>query len=429
MDIDLSHLKEPCVCGKKHDFAVREIYIESGAVKRLTDILQEFQNPVFVCDSNTRAAAEPFLEEEFKDYPVIELNPEGLRANNITVEKVLKQLDFCDRGCSAVPVDILVAIGTGTIHELTRYCAAEYGIPLVSVPTAASGDSFATAMASITWDGMKKTFPAVAPQWILADTDIFSRAPYRLTAAGISDLMGTYTALIDWKVANLLTGEYICPEICNMQEEMIKNTERELDDIKDGDTESMEKLMYALIVSGLHMQMAGTSRPISGSAHHVAYLLDMETADQDQIVLHGEKVMAGLMLVLKEYKRLEADIRAGRVAVQNETMKGLEYGLLEKEFGTGNLFEEIVAENTPNPLEDIDLEFLEESLDKIGDLIDELPEPEHLMKKLKKAGCLSALPELNIDDRRKKEILCLSPYIRRNLTLLRLMKLIEIKHK
>ena len=427
MDIDLSHLKEPCVCGKKHDFAVREIYIESGAVKRLGDILQEFQNPAFICDSNTRAAAEPFLEEEFKDYPVIELNPQGLRADNVSVEKVLKQLDFCDRGCSAVPVDILVAIGTGTIHELTRYCAVEYGIPFVSVPTAASGDSFATAVAAITWDGMKKTFPAVAPEWILADTDIFSKAPYRLTAAGISDLMGTYIALIDWKVANLLTGEYICPEICNLQEEMIKNTERELDDIRDRDTESMEKLMYALILSGLHMQMACTSRPISGAAHHVAHLLDMETADYDQTLLHGEKVLAGLMLVLKEYKKLEESIRAGKAKVQNETMKGLEYGLLEKEFGTGSLFEEVIAENTPNPLEDLDLELLEESLDQIGELIDDLPEPEHLMKKLKKAGCLSALPKLNIGEERKREILYLSPYVRRTLTLLRLMKLIEIK--
>ena len=208
---------------------------------------------------------------------------------------------------------------------------------------------------------------------------------------------------------------------------MIKNTERELDDIRDRDTESMEKLMYALILSGLHMQMACTSRPISGAAHHVAHLLDMETADYDQTLLHGEKVLAGLMLVLKEYKKLEESIRAGKAKVQNETMKGLEYGLLEKEFGTGSLFEEVIAENTPNPLEDIDLELLEESLDQIGELIDDLPEPEHLMKKLKKAGCLSALPKLNIDEERKREILYLSPYVRRTLTLLRLMKLIEIK--
>lgn len=76
MDIDLSHLKEPCVCGKKHDFAVREIYIESGG-KASGRYPSGIPEPAFICDSNTRAAAEPFLEEEFKDYPVIELNPQA----------------------------------------------------------------------------------------------------------------------------------------------------------------------------------------------------------------------------------------------------------------------------------------------------------------------------------------------------------------
>ena len=74
-----------------------------------------------------------FLEEEFKDYPVIELNPKGLQADNRGVDKVMKQLDYCDRGLSSVSVDVLVAIGAGTIHDLTRYAATEYDIPFVSV--------------------------------------------------------------------------------------------------------------------------------------------------------------------------------------------------------------------------------------------------------------------------------------------------------
>ena len=96
MDVDLGQLREPCACGKAHNIDVGKISIESGAVRELTDILEAFQNPVFICDSNTRAAAEPFLEEEFKDYPVIELNPKGLQADNRGVDKVMKQLDYCD---------------------------------------------------------------------------------------------------------------------------------------------------------------------------------------------------------------------------------------------------------------------------------------------------------------------------------------------
>lgn len=166
-----------------HNIDVEKIVIESGAVSQLEEILEEFQNPVFICDSNTRTAAEPFLEEEFKDYPVIELNPEGLQADNRGVNKVMKQLDYCDRGLSSVSVDVLVAIGGGTIHDLTRYAATEYDIPFVSIPTAASVDGYAANVAALTWDGLKRTVAGVSPRWILADTDIFSAgtvAAYRI---------------------------------------------------------------------------------------------------------------------------------------------------------------------------------------------------------------------------------------------------------
>ena len=162
----------------EHNIDVEKIVIESGAVSQLEEILEEFQNPVFICDSNTRTAAEPFLEEEFKDYPVIELNPEGLQADNRGVNKVMKQLDYCDRGLSSVSVDVLVAIGGGTIHDLTRYAATEYDIPFVSIPTAASVDGYAANVAALTWDGLKRTVAGVSPRWILADTDIFWESIY-----------------------------------------------------------------------------------------------------------------------------------------------------------------------------------------------------------------------------------------------------------
>ena len=94
---------------------------------------------------------------------MIELKPRGLQPDNRGIKKVMKQLDYCDRGLSSVSVDVLVAIGGGTIHDLTRYAATEYDIPFVSVPTAASVDGFAANVVSLTWDGMKKTVPGYLP--------------------------------------------------------------------------------------------------------------------------------------------------------------------------------------------------------------------------------------------------------------------------
>lgn len=426
MDVDLGHLVQPCACGKEHKIAVEEICIESGAVTGLMDILENYQNPVFICDSNTRAAAEPYLEEEFKDYPVIELNPKGLMADQRGVNKVMKQLDYCDRGLSSVSVDILVAIGAGTIHDLTRYAATEYDIPFVSIPTAASVDGFSANVAALTWDGVKRTIPGAVPRWILADTDIFARAPKKLTASGVSDLLGKYTALLDWRVSHLVTGEYFCEEVCELLERCLKDVDRELDEIAEGDRDALEKLMYGLIVAGLTMSMVENPRPVSGAEHMAAHLWDMNVVNEPTGALHGEEVGVGLVLVTRYYKQIGWAIRRGRLRVKSETAKGLEYRLLEQHITEKEILEGILADNDPNPLEDIDLEKLEESLDDLEDLIRDIPDEQEILHKLKDAGCLTEMCEIGLDDRLIETTLQLCPYLRSRMTLLRLSKLFEI---
>ena len=425
MDVDLGHLKEPCVCGKSHEVSVESVYIEAGACARLMDILETYQNPVFICDSNTRAAAEPFLEEEFKDYPVIELNPEGLLADNRGVKKVMTQLDYCDRGLSSVSVDVLVAIGGGTIHDLTRYAAQEYEIPFVSIPTAASGDGFAANVVALTWDGMKKTVPAASPRWILADTDILVKAPSRLTAAGVADLLGKYTALLDWRVAHLVTGEYICEEVCELEERAIRDVCRELDEIRERDPEATEKLMYALIMAGLAMQMVGGSWPVSGAEHHMTHFWEMEVVNPKLDSLHGDRVGVGLVLVVRYYKKLQRAIRKGQVRIKSSSARGLEMEMLEKTFGDKELVDSIIMENTPNPLDEVDLEKLEELLPQIEDLLDDLPDEDVIIRKLQEGGCRTQLSQIGLSDDLEQISLECCPYVKNRLTLLRLSKLLE----
>ena len=425
MDVDLGHLRKPCACGREHIIDVEDICIEAGAASRLVDILVNFQNPVFICDSNTRAAAEPFLEEEFKDYPVIELNPRGLQPDNRGIKKVMKQLDYCDRGLSSVSVDVLVAIGSGTIHDLTRYAATEYDIPFVSVPTAASVDGYAANVVCLTWDGMKKTIPGVSPRWILADTEIFARAPKRLTASGVSDLLGKYTAILDWRVSHLVTGEYICEDICELLERAIKDVDRELEDIRNGEWDAVEKLMYALVLSGLAMQMAGSPRPVSGAEHMAAHFWDMKDPKGDRGTLHGEEVGVALVLVAEHYKKLERAIRHGMVKVRSDSARGLEMELLEKTFEDTEVLDGVLADNDTNPLDEIDLEKLEEQLGEIQDLIHDLPDSYEILQKLNEAGCVTRPEEIGLTREMIENTLQVSPYVRNRMTLLRLAKLLE----
>ena len=176
---------------------------------------------------------------------------------------------------------VLIAFGSGTIHDLTRYTAFKLNIPFLSVPTAASVDGFASTVAAMTFKGFKVTIPAKAPLAIFADTAIISRAPRYLTAAGVGDLLAKFTALVDWKISHLLTGEYLCDKIVTITEEALQTLLNVIDDLALQKEEAFEPLMYGLILSGLGMQMIGNSRPASGAEHHLSHLWEMHVINDE----------------------------------------------------------------------------------------------------------------------------------------------------
>ena len=88
----------------------------------------------------------------------------------------------------------------------------------------------------------------------------------------------------------------------------------------------------------------------------VSHLWDLNVLNEKTNALHGEQVGLGLLIVTDYYKKLGYAIRHKNVTVKSETAKGLEMSLLEHTFGKKGLLEGILTENTPNPLEDIDLE-------------------------------------------------------------------------
>jgi glycerol-1-phosphate dehydrogenase [NAD(P)+] len=415
MHIDLNRFLGECSCGHTHSISVQGIYVEPKASRYLKGLLQSYRYPVFICDSNTKKATEEILSEYYENNRVIELLGEDIHADNLNTACLSERIE--------TGADILIAVGAGTIHDLTRYVAFEKGIPFISIPTAASVDGFVSTVASMTWHGMKKTFPSKAPVFVLADTDIFSKAPYRLTASGISDLMAKYTALADWKIAHMLTGEYFCPRIYELEMEAVREVESILGKIKSGDGQCMEKLMYALLLSGLAMQMIGNSRPASGAEHHISHLWEMGVINDPVDALHGEKVSVGLILCLEKYGEILESIESGRCKVMGNAE--FEKELLRATFGKKGLYEEIMEENGENLLEVIDRSKLKNQLQHIAVELKRLPKAEEMRRKLKEAGCITSMEELNLPDI-KELTLALSPYIRRRLTLMRVAKLLQV---
>ena len=338
MVVEMERFSGACTCGREHEITVKAVWIEAGAVTKLDKLLKQYSFPVIICDENTKRAALPFMKNYFETLEVLTVTGEDIHANDIFVDQVEKKL--------SEKADCLLAVGSGTVHDLTRYTAYQRGIEFISIPTAASVDGFVSSVAAMTWHGMKKALTAKAPRYVLADTDIFKNAPFRLTASGISDLMGKYTALLDWRISHILTGEYLCEAIYDLELEAVREVELVLDNIKTGDPESMEKLMYALILSGLAMQMAGNSRPASGAEHHVSHLWEMEIINDYIDALHGEKVSVGLILCLEYYEKIKEAVQAKTCKVIDG--RAYETELLKQTFGKKGMYELALEENDPN---------------------------------------------------------------------------------
>lgn len=421
MRVDADDFARPCNCGREHHIDVKEILIEAGAIKKLEEemsegFLKNYISPLLICDTNTCRFAENEMEDVSDRCQVLVLEAEGLHADEHAVEIVENNMDE--------DIDLILAVGSGTIHDISRFVAHKYKIPFVSVPTAASVDGFVSTVAAMTWEGVKKTVPCAAPLCVYADTDIFAKAPGRLTASGVSDLMGKYICLADWKIANLLTGEYYCEYLAEMEEKALKAVKGSLRSIASGEEEACEKLMYALILSGLAMQMAGNSRPASGAEHHMSHFWEMEVINGPLDALHGEKVSVGTMLVLEEYKKIAQAISENRCRVK--TYENSEEKLLQETFGKKGLFEKIRKENEPELLLEVQTARLKECLPEIAEIIERLPEPEEMRALLEKAGCRKSLNDIGLSRESKDISLCLSPYVRRRLTLMRVRKMLEI---
>lgn len=417
MRVDINKFIGFCGCGKEHKIMVKDIIIESEAIKKLSMIMEKegFKNITIICDENTYAAAGEEIKEIIPKGKFINLKSENLHANEIAVQKVYE--------CLSVENDVLIALGSGTIHDITRYVAYNKDIPFISVPTAASVDGFVSTVAAMTWKGDKKTFTAVSPIYVVADTDIFKEAPYRLTASGVSDLIGKYTALVDWKISSIVIGEYICNKVCNMEIDAVNKLCECVDDLVLGKLEAYEQLMYALILSGLAMQIIGNSRPASGAEHHMSHLWEMEVINKHLDAYHGEKVSVGLILVMEEYKKIKKSIENGRCRVKK--YYGLEEDMLKEVFKSREMYDSIMKENTPDPLLNVNKVILQNRLESIAEILEKLPTLDFVKDTLKRAKAVTTLEEIGLSNDVKQNSIRVSTYVRNRLTLMRISKMLE----
>lgn len=409
MIIDSKKYDGLCSCGKTHKMETLFCLIENGCLYNIDKYTERYGlsgYSVAVYDENTYKATKDRHPQV--DLEVV-LSAENLHADEHGVELLLSRLPE--------KIGYLIAVGSGTIHDITRYCAYQKNIDFVSCPTAASVDGFCSSVAAMTWKGCKKTMTAVAPKIVIADLEIIKNAPIHLAKSGFGDMVGKYIALTDWKIANIITKEFYCDRIAQMTFDATQEVINSINGIIAHDESAYEKLIYGLLLSGLAMQMMGNSRPASGAEHHISHIIEMEPEllEIHSEALHGEKVGVGTLIVLDEYQKIAKNKKNMFFDYEGFSKRMIE-DVFEKEMS-----QEIIDENQNDVAQDIRSQTIKNKFDDIVFQIEKLPNIKDLAKIYHTAGIKSDLSDINVSSEKRDLLLNYAPMVRNRLTLLRII--------
>ncbi len=289
-----------CSCGRVHETPLKRVVIEPDAIRKVPDILKElgYHRAFLVADQNTWRVAGETLEQELKE---AQISCESLIFQE--KEPVPDESHLGEILTSCPPeTDILVAVGTGTINDMCKYISFRLHIDYMITATATSMDGFVSVGAALMLNHVKVTKDAHCPVAVIGDTKIMAEAPMELITAGLGDVLGKYTCLLDWKLSQIINGEYYCDYVVDMVRGAVETVVEQGIQIKKRDPEAIKSLMEALVVTGIAMYYVGNSRPASGCEHHLSHFWEMRfLMEGRKPVLHGTKVGVGMIIVTQMY--------------------------------------------------------------------------------------------------------------------------------
>ena len=269
MDIQKILAGVDCECGKHHSCDIKKISIKRGACNDLIELCRDYNKILIVADENTYKASKKGVENALSNKNIKRVIFSGdsvVIPNEESVERVREELDG---------IEIIVGIGSGVMQDLCKYVAHFAKIPYIIVATAPSMDGYASTGAAMILKGMKETVSASLPMAILADTEVLKDAPMEMIKAGYGDIIGKISALCDWKLSRVVNDEYFCQYIYDITYSMIDRVRETAEGLLKRDENSVSALMEALIVVGVMMSFATTSRPASGSEHHLSHFFEI----------------------------------------------------------------------------------------------------------------------------------------------------------
>jgi HAD superfamily hydrolase (TIGR01450 family) len=211
----------------------------------------------------------------------------------------------------------VVALGSGKLCDVTKHAChlhtQEHGepVPLVVVQTANSVIAFGSGMATITKDGVKRTWPSRLPDALVLDGRILRDAPAGSTLGGIGDLVVIAVSFGDWRLAaELGLSSYTAASfgvLGDVRDQLFSPgpaayAERSL--------EGAGTLAKLAVLGGFAMTLAGQSSPMSGYEHVVSHMLDMAAHPSGRdLASHGCQCGVSTIVCAVAWRRLLDGLR------------------------------------------------------------------------------------------------------------------------
>lgn len=306
-EMSLEELIDPqgisCSCGKQHKTEIKQVKIGNNVLEVLPEVLQDLaiENPLFIYDQNTYQAAwkylEPIVRTENINYAEFIYQAERLEPDEKSLGSLVMIFDRDHDG--------IVVVGSGVLNDLGKVFAHAVGVPQIVIATAASMDGYGSNNASMIQNGLKVSLYNACPLAIIADTRILKAEPEQMLQAGLGDMLAKYVSLSEWKISNLITGEYYCENIADLVRSSLKKIINSADGLLHRDEQAIENIFEGLLLTGLAMGFAGISRPASGLEHYFSHVWEMMSLERGETAeLHGIQVAVGTLLSVQIWDQL-----------------------------------------------------------------------------------------------------------------------------
>lgn len=419
LQVLLDSLKN-CPCGKEHTFDTKVVEIYSGLTADAGKILDRAGFPkklLLVADDNTLGVSEKRGLTS------------ALAASGFELKKLIyKDMKYARveqvREVEALAADVegIISVGTGSLNDICRVASFELGKKFCIFATAPSMDGFASDTAPIIENNFKTSWKARQPMVILADTAILAESPAELKSAGYGDMVAKYLGIVDWKIAHLLINEYYCQNVANVTMNALKKCISLTDRVTENDEEAAGAIMEALVLSGLGMKLATSSRPASGAEHVVSHYWECYKVTRGiWPEFHGKKVGVATLLVNRIYRNI-----AKRVKSIDPVPDAPDWPDVYSHF-TPEQIPDVKKLNDPNICEEIDLDHFRAVWPEIRRLIlTELPDDGVLLDEMKRAGCALTPEEVHVDRQLLEDGLRYHAYMRHRIILTRLLPMLGL---